>query len=83
MFKVRLSEFTAKRLDKLFKSSSLSKMDLIVEDLESVFALRLDRNVTYLTDAQFVAVMDNLGKPLSKRARRGAVDLNPTLTVSQ
>ena len=52
-FKVRLSVFTTKRLDKLFKSSSLTKTDLIVEDLGSVFASRLDRNVTYLIDAQF------------------------------
>ncbi len=59
-FKVRLSVFTTKRLDKLSKSSSLTKTDLIVEDLGSVFASRLDRNVTYLTDAQFEAVMDIL-----------------------
>lgn len=43
-----------------YKSSSLTKTDLIVEDLGSVFASRLDRNVTYLTDAQFEAVMDIL-----------------------
>ncbi len=68
---VRLPEFTAKRLDDLAKSTNRSKTDLIIEGLESVFASRLDKNVTYLTDAQFDAVMKILDGPLSPEAIEG------------
>ena len=75
---VRLPEFTARRLDEVSKSSNLSKTDLILEGLESVFASRLDRSVTYLSDAQFEAVLDILDNPLSQEAAEGRERLEST-----
>lgn len=61
---IRIPEFMAERLSFLSESSNLSKTDLILEGLESVFNARLDKNVTYLTDHQFNAVLDLLEKPI-------------------
>lgn len=60
---VRLPEFTANRLDELSRECHLSKTDLIVQGLESIFASRLDRKTVYLSDKQFDEVLDFINSP--------------------
>ena len=63
---IRLPEFTARRLEELAQRSQLSKTDLIVQGLESIFASELDRKIMYLNDRQFDEALDFLNKPTSK-----------------
>lgn len=60
---VRLPEFTAQRLEELAKRTNLSKTDLIIQGLESIFATQFDRKVAYLSDKQFEEVLDFLNRP--------------------
>ncbi len=62
---VRLPEFTAQRLEELARRTNLSKTDLIIQGLESIFATQLDRKITYLSDKQFEEVLDFLNRPAS------------------
>lgn len=45
---VQLPDFTAQWLEELTQDSGLSKTDLIVQGLESIFASRLDQKFMYL-----------------------------------
>ncbi|HIU73363.1 MAG TPA: hypothetical protein IAC65_03795 [Candidatus Aphodousia faecipullorum] len=66
---VRLPEFTARRLEELAKTSQLSKTDLIVQGLESIFASQLDRKITYLTDSQFDEVLRYLDDSMHEEVK--------------
>ena len=75
---IRLPEFTARRLEELAKESQLSKTDLIVQGLESIFASQLDRKITYLTDNQFDEVLNFLDQPNTDEVK---VRLSATLNT--
>lgn len=55
---VQLPDFTAQWLEELTQDSGLSKTDLIVQGLESIFASRLDQKFMYLGDKQLDEVLD-------------------------
>ncbi len=54
----QLPDITAQRLEELAQDSGLSKTDLIVQGLESIFASRLDQKFMYLGDKQLDEVLD-------------------------
>ncbi len=73
---VCLPKFTAQRLEELARVTQLSKTDLIVQGLETIFAYEHDRKITYLTDEQFDEVQNFLDKPISEDNRS---QLNKTM----
>lgn len=66
---VQLPDITAQRLEELAQDSGLSKTDLIVQGLESIFASRLDQKFMYLGDKQFDEVIDFSDKQSSDTAK--------------
>lgn len=66
---VQLPDFTAQWLEELTQDSGLSKTDLIVQGLESIFASRLDQKFMYLGDKQLDHRFKNEVQLMGRRSK--------------